>query len=217
MEWSKIIGFSLMFGYWALLLAVLGFVAVKTLREKEPIKQIRHFFTGDLYSAEAKFGRGDFLMGGFWVCLATWGMYVVFQYVDYTLVLGQAFADLFKVAVLVASYYAAKHFSCFYSKRWANYLLVYVAVSVLTFLSWTTYGTHLEDGDPIFGGGTRVTDFTPTKAGRSNHAGDIFFKLLPVALFGVYRGQNSQDRKVKEVMAAMAIAERRSKVEAQTK
>src|ERR1041385_1528570 len=59
----------------------------------------------------------------------------------------------------------------------------------------------------LYGGGTRVVDFVPSETQRSNRAADIFFTFLPAALLGVYRGQNSEERKAKERCAAAFLRE----------
>lgn len=73
---------------------------------------------------------------------------------------------------------------------WEAYVKVVGACAFLAFLSWSSYGTHVEDADPIHGGGDVVEDFKPTKQQRDEHGLAIFFTITPLALLGFRKGQN---------------------------
>jgi hypothetical protein len=167
-------------------------------------------FFGNLYSGEQQVTTSDLIIGGIWGSILTFGLSIAFRHIDLEAVVTEEFSYVLIAGVMGISYYLGRHFSCLYKKRWANYFAVYMGVTIITVLGWASYGTHTEDADPLFGGGTTVVDFDPTKRDRSNHAGRIFFGLLPAALLGVYNGQNNDERRLKEVMAAMEISKARS-------
>jgi hypothetical protein len=55
--------------------------------------------------------------------------------------------------------------------------IVILGISLLLgFLSWSSLGTHVEDSDPLVGGGETVTDYEPTHSQR-NKAGTFIFLL----------------------------------------
>ena len=212
MEWGKIVGLTLLYGYWILLAVGIVLALFKWWKTTSPLKTFCRTFFGNLYSADEKLDGGIFFIGAFWLCVISIGIYFALQHLDYQSVFEETLKDIITVGLMVVAYVVGKHFACLYSKRWANYVCVYLGISVLSLIAWAAYGTHVEDdGDPIYGGGTRVVDFVPTETQRSNRAGHIFFTFLPAALLGVYRGQNSQERKAKELVAAIALAEQRSK------
>jgi hypothetical protein len=213
MEWDKLIGWLIMIPYWGFLAGLMVYGIYKAIKDKSAtagIVRIYKQFFGNLYSAENKLEFGNIILGIFWLSVVTFGLSIAFRHLDYYSALSNVMRELLIVGVMALAYYAGKFFSCFYSKRWANYLIVYFGISVLTLIGWAGYGTHTEDADPLFGGGYTVADFTPTNKQRSDHAGTIFFSLIPAALFGVYRGQNNAERNLKEVMAAIAISESKS-------
>lgn len=67
---------------------------------------------------------------------------------------------------------------------------------VLAFLSWGNLGTHMEDGDPIRGGGDQVVDFVPTTDERNQHGIFVFTVLVITSLSGTHMGL--RDRFAKE-------------------
>ena len=68
------------------------------------------------------------------------------------------------------------------------YVATFAIVSFLTLIAWSTYGTHTEDADPIYGGGDTVVDFDPTPAQRNWHGLRVFFFLAIPAFTGTYFG-----------------------------
>ena len=97
------------------------------------------------------------------------------------------FFNLAQAGLVILAYFAGRHFADTYPDEWRNYLLVVYGVGILTLFSWAGYGTHTEDGDPIYGGGETIVDFVPTDVERSNLAFTIFVKYSIAALFGVYK------------------------------
>ena len=66
------------------------------------------------------------------------------------------------------------------------WLLVFYGACVLSVLSWATLGTHIEDADPLFGGGETFVDFVPTHYERDQVGAGLFFDLLLPALLGAF-------------------------------
>lgn len=97
---------------------------------------------------------------------------------------------LLKWALLGFSYMVGTYFSDLNEEKWKTCITIFYGISILTIASWAGLGTHLENSDPLFGGGDTVVDFIPTAVERSNHAINIFFSLLIPAVIGVYRGRN---------------------------
>ncbi|MDA2914996.1 hypothetical protein MYX77_13775, partial [Acidobacteriia bacterium AH_259_A11_L15] len=93
-----------------------------------------------------------------------------------------------KGILVIGAFYFGRHFSNLYEPRWKNYLAVVGIVGIVSLAIWASYGTHMEDSDPIFGGGEEVVDFEPTDKQRNEYGARIFFSLIIPALFGVYRG-----------------------------
>lgn len=58
-----------------------------------------------------------------------------------------------------------------------------VAVCCLVF--WSSYGTHIENSDPIDGGGEEVQDFEPTATQRNEYGLEVLLTFEIAALFGV--------------------------------
>src|SRR3990172_4560612 len=94
-----------------------------------------------------------------------------------------------KGILVTAAYLFGKHFSSLYKQQWRNYLTVLGLIGGLAVVVWANYGTHLEDADPLSGGGTTVVDFEPTDKERNEHALKIFMALAIPALVGVYKGK----------------------------
>ena len=63
-------------------------------------------------------------------------------------------------------------------------------------MSWTNYGTHAEDADPLYGGGETVVDFEPTEDQRNRHGMFIFTVLAVTSVVGTYHGLKK--RKIQE-------------------
>ena len=69
---------------------------------------------------------------------------------------------------------------------WQCYLHVFYGACVLGLVVWAGYGTHVEDADPLFGGGTTVIDFVPSEIERDLVGSRVFFDVLMPALVGAY-------------------------------
>jgi hypothetical protein len=69
---------------------------------------------------------------------------------------------------------------------WEYMLWVFYSATVIALVVWSGYGTHTEDADPLFGGGTTVVDFVPTEVERDLVGSRLFLDLLIPALLGAY-------------------------------
>lgn len=107
---------------------------------------------------------------------------------NFTEVISKVLIDLFFASVIVAFYMMGKISVDYFKPQWKAYLAVITAVSILSLISWASYGTHTEDADPLFGGGEVVIDFEATRKERNEHLLKVFLTLVIPALIGVYRG-----------------------------
>ena len=117
---------------------------------------------------------------------------------------GQAFqkllSALFDWASISGTYYAVKFATSYYrsdgSPKLANswwgkptaYLCCIGFILLFSHSVSRSLGTHVEDDDPLRGGGVVVGDYEVSEKERNQHFIDDVFLLLPVALFGVYKG-----------------------------
>jgi hypothetical protein len=108
----------------------------------------------------------------------------------------KVFGVLFKAAIIALAYIAGREFAYTYTEGWRNYLLVFYVVGILSAIAWGNFGTHIEMGDILFGGGggEPVVDFVPTKVERANHVIIIFASLFVPAMLGVRKGRNQFKR-----------------------
>ena len=68
-----------------------------------------------------------------------------------------------------------------YPQKWRNYLTVAGSIAVFCLVLWSSYGTHIENSDPIYGGGDEVQDFKPTESQRNEYGIEelLIFEMLP--------------------------------------
>lgn len=119
-------------------------------------------------------------------------LYVAFREASFPAAAWKPLATLLKGGLVVGAYFAGQHFATTYKEGWKNYLVVFYGIGILTLISWAGLGQHVEDADPVFGGGEVVQDFVPTAVERANHAINIFVVLLVPALIGMYRKRNTE-------------------------
>lgn len=135
----------------------------------------------------------------FWAALLLGVFIVLYEYYGaYDSIFLKALTDLIKAWFIYVIWSFSRDLS---SKSKSARPIVYgktIAVcAVLAIFAWATYGTHIEDADPMFGGGDRVVDFVPTKEEKNEHGWYIFFSLAIPALIGV--GYGLEDRKLNEM------------------
>lgn len=70
---------------------------------------------------------------------------------------------------------------------WRSYLNTMGIVAFVAFVMWGAYGTHVENADPIYGGGDIVQDFQPTDQQRNEYGLSTLLTFEIAALLGVAR------------------------------
>lgn len=81
-----------------------------------------------------------------------------------------------------------------YRSRFKAILLILTVSLGLAFLSRTNFGTHVEDADPIVGGGDVVTDYEPTAAQRNKAAMLVFLiSFLPASVSLIPRDNHGKE------------------------
>lgn len=125
------------------------------------------------------------------VSALAWFLYYAFNGASLPAALWKPVTALLKAGLVVLVYLAGHHFATTYEEGWKNYLLVLYGVGILTIISWAGLGTHVEDADPLFGGGETVIDFIPKPGERGDHAINIFLTLLVPTIYGVYKKRNA--------------------------
>lgn len=108
--------------------------------------------------------------------------------VDYEDLFWKIFSKIFIAVVIFWIYYVAKlFFSSTLHEKIGNYSKGLGAAFVIAIISWSSYGTHKEDADPLYGGGYTVVDFVPTKKERNEHGLFVFFITLIPIWYGTYK------------------------------
>lgn len=92
------------------------------------------------------------------------------------------------LTIALAYWFAKEFFQVSTQKMplWKCLLCTFYGASVITLIVWAGFGTHIEDADPLFGGGTRVVDFVPTAIERDLVGSRLFVDILLPGLFGTY-------------------------------
>jgi heme/copper-type cytochrome/quinol oxidase subunit 4 len=116
---------------------------------------------------------------------------------EYTNEVLKAIYLLIRFFIIFLAFAVARHFAK-ESKRahWKVYLLTFVIIIGLALLSSYTLGTHIEDSDPLYGGGETVTDYESTYEQRIKHGIFIFTVLIIPALIGSYKGLQKRNYKI---------------------
>jgi len=108
----------------------------------------------------------------------------------------QALYFLFRAYIAYMVFVIARHLTKqSTSPRWLAYLWTLAVVMGFTLVSWYTYGTHVENDDPIHGGGETIIDFVSTDEERNKHGVFIFTALLVPSLIGTYKGLEERARR----------------------
>lgn len=68
------------------------------------------------------------------------------------------------------------------------YFLGFLCFAGLALFSRATYGTHVEDSDPMFSGGEVVEDFRPHSRARNEHGIVVFIYLSAAGFAGLATG-----------------------------
>jgi len=108
---------------------------------------------------------------------------------DYLNVFYGVLGFLGKTLIVVGAFYFGRYMGNQYKPKWINYLAVLGIIAFFSLILWSSYGTHTEDADPLFGGGETMIDFEPTKKERNEYGLTMFFVLSIPALYGIYKKQ----------------------------
>jgi multidrug transporter EmrE-like cation transporter len=117
----------------------------------------------------------------------SWLLYVALRSANFEAGLWKPAVHLLGAGFLIVVYSVSRKLARTYEEVWKSYLLVFYLAGALSLLSWANYGTHVEDADPLFGGGETVVDFVPAEQQRSEHALNLLVLLLVPGFYGVYR------------------------------
>lgn len=110
--------------------------------------------------------------------------------------ISQAFVLLFRLFIAYAFFAGARHVAIgSHRPKWQVYLCAVALSGALAWYSGAHYGTHIEDGDPLYGGGETVVDFEPTDAERNRHGVEIFAIASALTLTGCFMGLRDRDRR----------------------
>jgi hypothetical protein len=127
------------------------------------------------------------------VSLLVFFLYIAFKDANFPDAFWKPVQGLLKVGLILLAYFLGRHFATTYEEGWENYLLVLYSIGVLTLIAWAGLGSHVENADPLFGGGEEVIDFIPKPGERSDHAINIFITFLIPAIYGVYKKRKTLD------------------------
>lgn len=93
----------------------------------------------------------------------------------------------FRVGVIPVVYVLSKKFfEHLEEPLWQRLIYAFYGAWIFTMIGWAGMGTHVEDADPLFGGGYEVIDFVPTDVERDLHGVAVFATVLVPALAGAY-------------------------------
>jgi hypothetical protein len=82
-----------------------------------------------------------------------------------------------------------------YHSRFKAFLLILTISLGLGFLGRSNLGSHVDDADPVMGGGDVVTDYEPTDAQRHKAATLIFLlSFLPASVSLLERNESTRRR-----------------------
>lgn len=70
----------------------------------------------------------------------------------------------------------------------SRYVICIIACAFIGWIWALELGTHVEDADPLYGGGNVVQDFIPTEAQQVQHGLTVFLGTLVPALLGLHQG-----------------------------
>jgi hypothetical protein len=126
------------------------------------------------------------------VCVLGAVLYVAFEKARVPAAMWGSLKLLAAGALCGIAYSAGRCLATMYAQAWRNYLAVFYGVGIFTVLVWASYGTHIEDADPIRGGGERVVDFVPSDVERAEYGLTVFVSLLIPAILGVSNWREQQ-------------------------
>ena len=87
--------------------------------------------------------------------------------------------------LVIVPYIAGRQFAFHGNTRWSSYLLFFYVATILSVLAGASLGGHVEDADPLFGGGDYILDREVTWKERGSFSIRIFLPVLVSAIAGV--------------------------------
>lgn len=100
------------------------------------------------------------------------------------------------VLLVVGMYHLGKILLKEYKSKLKTFLVLLGISAFLAFMAWSILGTHVEDADPLFGGGDRIVDYEPTLAQKNRHGTVIFLMSFGSACAGLWSSAKDYPRRV---------------------
>jgi hypothetical protein len=117
--------------------------------------------------------KGEFAVSVVVIIGVTLAVMFVAQHARIPLILVEASLHLMFTGIALAAFYFGKMVTKMRMKRWAAFGGVYLVTCLLALILWLGHGS--ED------------DRRPSRRESSEFAAEIFFTIIPAALFGAYR------------------------------
>ncbi|MHC4110272.1 MAG: hypothetical protein ACYSUY_04305 [Planctomycetota bacterium] len=108
---------------------------------------------------------------------------------DYSSVFYGVLGHLGKAVIVIGAFYLGRYMGTKYKPKWISYFAVLGMIAFFSLICWSSYGTHTEDADPLYGGGETVVDFEPADKDRNEYGLTMFFVLSIPALYGIRKKQ----------------------------
>jgi hypothetical protein len=116
---------------------------------------------------------------------------------EYLYIIKDAFYFLFRALVVYLIYKVSRDVSSeSKAKSYRLYLSAIIIAGILSWYSGYSYGTHIEDADPIYGGGNQITDIQISDKHKLNHGILIFVVVVTPALIGVWCGLRFRSKNI---------------------
>jgi hypothetical protein len=144
---------------------------------------------GEPFMAENSWTTLDIVVEVVKVAAALLFLYVVFDDLTPDQVFERTVFDWswFRAGIIALAYFLSKKFfEHLKALLWECWLYAFYGVCIITLMGWAGAGTHIEDADPLFGGGMEVVDFLPTDVEKDLAGSAVFVNLLVPALVGAY-------------------------------
>jgi hypothetical protein len=109
--------------------------------------------------------------------------------IDFSTVFYGIVGYLGKAFIVICAFWFGRNMGNKYKPKWINYLAILGVIAIVSLICWSSYGTHTENADPLYGGGDTVVDFEPTDNERNEHGLTLFISLSIPALYGIYKKQ----------------------------
>jgi hypothetical protein len=115
---------------------------------------------------------------------------------SYSHIIDGAVSWLVKSLIVTASFYWGRHLSSSYRRKWLICLSLLFFCGLFSLFLQSSLGTHIEDADPIYGGGERIVDFEPTEKQRTEYGLTAFLVLSVSSFYGVFKKKPSKKDQV---------------------